>query len=525
MRKRKARIFSLFILTLVATLSFASCSILKELINGKSVDITGNTDKLNSDNTVEESGVGRALTTQGGSTLPSLGSPNLLVVPVQFKGSTAFTNSDLSDIYQTFFGDSSDLVWESVSSFYKKSSYGKLNIGGMVADTVPTTYSLSYYENMATTNSGLSEAMSEIIKTVYTSLKSQFGNQLMTNFDSNDDGIIDGLWMVYNVDEDSTGSSDLRWAYTSWNATDTSTPVNVYCWASKNFMDKDSRLGGTDSHTYVHETGHMMGLEDYYDTSGNSQTLSPFGGIGMMDYNIQDLDAYSKWSCGWVDPKNIVTVNNVGDGLTIDMEPFESSGDAVVLALADNNGWFGEEYVILEYYTPTGLNERDAKYQYCNTGLFTSSGYPYGYKTSGILAYHVDSRYALYNYSTRTGNESFVRYITSLSDLKTTKMTNTMNSSQFIALLNDNASYSSSSTKNMNFLISIYDASGKYGTLSKTSYSSASNADDSYIYTKGKTLNPDNISKQSIHGDSTFGISMKVDSITSSKTTITISKN
>lgn len=519
MKKRK--ILNVSILVLTAILSLTSCNIFDNMINGKSVDITGNTEKLNSDNTVEESGVGKALTTQGGSTLPSIGNPNILVVPVQFKGSTSFTSSDLSNIYQTFFGDSSDLVWESVSSFYKKSSYGKLNIGGMVANTVTTTNSLKYYESMASSNSGLSGVMTEIIKTVYSSLKSQFGNQLMSNFDSNDDGIIDGLWMVYNVDEDSSGSSDLRWAYTSWDATDSSTPVNVYCWASMNFMDKDSRLGGTDAHTFIHETGHMMGLEDYYDTSGNSRTLSPFGGIGMMDYNIQDLDAYSKWACGWINPKKIVTVNNVGDGLTIEMEPFESSGDVVVLGLSDSNGWFGEEYVILEYYTPTGLNERDAKYQYCNSGIFTTSGYPYGYKTSGILAYHVDSRYGLYNYNSRTGSASFSRYISSLSDFNDFNVTN----SQFIALLYDNASYSSSSSRNAEYLISIYDASGKYGNLSRTTSTSGSNADDSYIYTKGKTLNPDNVSLQKIHSDSSFGISMKADSITSSKATITISKN
>lgn len=521
---KKNKLLGIVGLTMALTMTLASCSIFDGLFDKTSdIDITGNTEKMNSNPSVSYSGVGRALETQGGSTLPSLGTPNLLVVPVQFKGSTAFTSSDLSDIYKTFFGDGDDLVWESVSSFYEESSYGKLHLGGMVADTVTTKYNLSYYESMAnSSDSGLSTVMNEIIKTVYDGLLTQFGskNQLMKNFDADNDGTIDGIWMVYNVDEDDTGSSDLRWAYTSWNMNE-SAPINVYCWASKNFMDKDSRLKGNDAHTFIHETGHMMGLEDYYDTSGLSRTLSPFGGLGMMDYNILDMDAYSKWACGWVDPKNIVTVNNVGDGLTIEMDDFESSGDVVVLGLSDNGGWFGEEYVILEYYTPTGLNERDSSYYYASSGLLSSGGYPLGYTKSGILAYHVDSRYGIYNYNSRTGATSFKSYVTSLSQLQK----GSISSSQYIALQYNNASTSSTSGKDTEFLISIYDASNGYGNLKKSSYSSATNSDNNYLYTKEKTLNPDSITMQPIHSDSMFGISMTVDSITSSTATITITKN
>jgi len=54
-----------------------------------------------------------------------------------------------------------------------------------------------------------------------------------------------------------------------------------------------------DAHMLVHETGHMLGLEDYYSYSGLE---NPCGGVDMMDLNVGDHDAYSKMVLGWVNP-------------------------------------------------------------------------------------------------------------------------------------------------------------------------------------------------------------------------------
>ena len=57
--------------------------------------------------------------------LPSKGSPSILVIPVVFTD-CSLNEEELSyyhnKIDDTFFGESEDTYWESVSSFYNKSS-------------------------------------------------------------------------------------------------------------------------------------------------------------------------------------------------------------------------------------------------------------------------------------------------------------------------------------------------------------------------------------------------------------------
>ena len=50
-----------------------------------------------------------------------------------------------------------------------------------------------------------------------------------------------------------------------------------------------------------------------------------------------------------------------------------------------------DEYLLLEYYTPTGLNKFDCDYSY-----HYPYDYPQGPKASGIRVWHVDARLAKY---------------------------------------------------------------------------------------------------------------------------------
>ena len=213
-----------------------------------------------------------------------------------------------------------------------------------------------YYYNKGLITSGITKINAEFNIGEFIVITGESGSgkstllNVISGLDTYEDGemYIDGKETSHYGDE--TGKNDLLWAFTSWNTT-SSAPISVYCWASYGFMQKDARLKKKDAHTFIHETGHMLGLEDYYDTG---YSLSPFGGLGMMDYNILDLDVYSKWALGWIDPKTITNSTKLTNkGLTVTLKPFESSGDALVVGLPNNNGWYGEEYIILEYYTPT----------------------------------------------------------------------------------------------------------------------------------------------------------------------------
>lgn len=326
---------------------------------------------------------------------PSTGTPKMLVVPVLFSDtnvSTLMHDSEtiFSDLDKTFNGGKEETGWESVSSFYKKSSYGKLDM------------SADIYNDWIRLDKTLEEVMALDIKTykdptwyvvdyVVEVLKNQEID--LSQYDSNLDGFIDGIWLVYGVRNyahylnASDEMMNLLWAYTFWE--NNNSPVvgnpkaNVYCWGSYDFMYEGLNSKSPlklDAHTFIHETGHMLGLDDYYDYDETSR-LNPAGCLDMMDYNIGDHNAYSKFLLGWVEPQ----VFNFKSG-SYELKPFESSGDCLLVSTSSlNNISPLEEYLLIEFYTPTGLNSFDATYNY-------SEKYPLMFTQKGVKIYHIDAR-------------------------------------------------------------------------------------------------------------------------------------
>ena len=148
-----------------------------------------------------------------------------------------------------------------------------------------------------------------------------------------------------------------------------------------NYGGGDTSHCNIDSHTYTHEMGHMFGLEDYYDYSKQFQ---PAGGFSMQDANVGGHDPYSSYALGWG------SAYKPTETTTIYLKPFSETGEMILLAPSYNsyNSPF-DEYILVEYYTPTALNKYDSDYCYCN-------GYPQGPKASGIRVWHVDARLLTY---------------------------------------------------------------------------------------------------------------------------------
>lgn len=305
--------------------------------------------------------------------LPSIGNSKALVIPVSFIDYKAPIMMK-SDLEKAFFGSSSDTGWESLSSYYYKSSYGKLNITGTVLDVYNTGRTSTYYEKKY--NSG-QDADYEIIKSALEYYDDQINYD---EYDSNDDGYIDSLYIVYTTPLDFVNNDTLWWAYTYEYLTEDqefydNVEVDFYCFLGYDFLFEQTASGKPitlNTETIIHETGHMLGLDDYYDYDNS---VGPSGGIGggdMMDYNIGDHNAFSKLLLGWVDPI-IVT-----DSQTVNLKSFAETGQCVILLDEFNNTYFDEFYII-DYYTPNGLNSIEAG----NQGLFS---------TDGIRIYHVDAR-------------------------------------------------------------------------------------------------------------------------------------
>ncbi len=334
---------------------------------------------------------------------PSVGDVNFIVVPVWFTDSTdciAKTSRSKvrEDIEKAYFGISDDTGWESVSSYYYKDSFEKLNLSGIVTDWYECGYpSSSFYTN--------SYATSQLVINAYNWILSKNVIEDITKYDSDHDGFLDGLVLVYGYHDYSvigrTSSSHKNagnlWAYTSWIMNSKYKNVeqpgpSSFFWSSYDFMYDDgkytqSRTGkssyGTgdntimtiDPHTFIHETGHMFGLPDYYDYSGeHSYSL----GFSMQDYNVGAHDPYSRFSLGWASA--IVPTETT----KINLPLMEESGTFVLLSPEYHDSAF-DEYLALELYSPTGLNEFDSENQYLQH-------YPAGPQKVGVRLWHVDSR-------------------------------------------------------------------------------------------------------------------------------------
>ena len=305
--------------------------------------------------------------------LPSTGNSKALVIPVSFVDYRAPVSMK-SDLEKAFFGSSNDTGWESLSSYYYKSSYGKLNITGKVLDVYSTGKTSSYYQRKYLAGE---DADYEIIKAALEYYDDQINYD---EYDSNKDGYIDSLYIIYTTPIDQVNNNTLWWAYTYEYLTSDyeyydNVEVDYYCFLGYEFFYERAASGKRimlNTETVIHETGHLLGLDDYYDYD---KSVGPNGGIGggdMMDFNIGDHNPFSKILLGWVTP--IVVTKDT----SIELSQFPTSGECLIILDKFNNNYF-DEYYVVDYYAPTYLNQLEAGYQ----GLFSEKG---------IRIYHVDAR-------------------------------------------------------------------------------------------------------------------------------------
>jgi M6 family metalloprotease-like protein len=327
--------------------------------------------------------------------LPSTGDVNLLVIPILIPGYETINTFDaktdndkvIKDIDTAFFGKTEETGYESVSSFYYKSSYGKLNLQGTVTDWFdPTKYASGITNAASITLSRTYELVNEAL-----TWATKYQNINLTDYDNDSDGYVDGVWFVYSAPDYSKNgphTDDLNyWAYTSWTnqttAGNTKKPVaNLFGWASYDFMYESYGYSSLDSHTFIHETGHFLGLTDYYSDSGS---YNPIGKVDMMDSNIIDHNSYSKMLLGWSKPYIVLNGET-----TIDLYTMENENSFIVIPADDfeiTNGEFDPfgEYILIELYSNDGLNYKDSKVK-------LSSDRPLAMNSTGVRIYHIDSR-------------------------------------------------------------------------------------------------------------------------------------
>ncbi|MBQ3571890.1 MAG: hypothetical protein IJA15_03565, partial [Clostridia bacterium] len=312
--------------------------------------------------------------------------PSVLVVPVDFSDAPAGVSYPIEKLEKVFNGTVGETDYYSVHDYYFTSSYGKLDIDFTVlnywfraenSSTYYKNFTIDYYgDNIA---AGDMLLIDEVLKALEPSMD-------LTKFDSDNNSVIDAIIIVNTLEINS--DEDMHWAYRYWNLyTDEQdnyyeydgVSANDYMWLSYNFMyetyDEEGNVEFTDktacnTYTFIHEFGHVLGADDYYDTEGINY---PLEGCDIMDSMSGDHNPYSKFNYGWLTTSTLITAK---ESVTLTLNPFTTTGETIIIA----NNWNEDlgayqEYYVIAYYTAEGLNGGNAGY----------------FARDGVVVYHVNA--------------------------------------------------------------------------------------------------------------------------------------
>lgn len=317
---------------------------------------------------------------------PLVGNVKILVIPVWFSDSDEFINNNqknqiLSDLNTMLFDTENNVKFRSLKQYYLEESYGRLNLYGSVKDWYELGLS---YKDFSALSSLSTKTIADKAITWYFN---HYLDESIADYDLNNDGIIDALMLYYGspyVGNPTTDDEYIQNGRAYVGKTKVNSYVDQYAFISavnmynltynkdaKEIMNNTDDLkaysGGLDSKTTIHEFGHMIGATDYYDE--NIKNNNPAGEFSMQDNNKGSHDPYTVVSYGWTKPY-ILESSSYSKGSTIDitLNDFVNSGDVLFLTRSWNNTLY-DEFIVVELFTPEGLNKYDSNSGLSNVGF------------------------------------------------------------------------------------------------------------------------------------------------------------
>ena len=290
--------------------------------------------------------------------MPTKGTVKVLALLIAFNDYPGTTSA--STMASRLFGDGQGgAPFDSLRNYYRRSSYNQLEIQGNVLGWYTAPYARS---TVAETDAGRQNLIKEAL-TFY----DQQGHDF-TQYDNDGDGAIDYFcvfwtgphgdwstfwWGYYTGFYDGTYRLDgKRLSNYSWQ-------WELYNYPSGNFSPS----------TIVHETGHALGVPDYYDYDGSVGPQGGVGGLDIMDGTAGDHNCFSKFMLDWISPAVVA-----GGQQTVSLRASGLYPDAVIFMPGAVSGRIFDEYFMVQNRYRSGND----------TGLFTGG--------DGLLLWHVDAR-------------------------------------------------------------------------------------------------------------------------------------
>lgn len=288
--------------------------------------------------------------------LPAEGAPRMLTLLIAFSDMPGFTDAAVVEDRILGDGEPTDFPVESLTAFYRRASYERLEITGSVLGWYTTDYPRSQV-----TESYLGRQA--LIKEVMNHYDAE-GHDF-SQYDNDGDGVIDYLAIIWTGAHGEWAS--FWWGYQTafWNDDFELDGVRVgtYSWQWENY----DWPGEFTPRVLIHETGHALGLPDYYDYDDGIGPPGGCGGLDQMDGNWGDHNAFSKWILGWLEPRIFNQESH-----DVVLSPSDEFPDAAVFMHGDPVTDPYAEYFIVQARRREG-----------NDATFP---------TDGVLIWHVDAR-------------------------------------------------------------------------------------------------------------------------------------
>jgi M6 family metalloprotease domain len=300
-------------------------------------------------------------------TFSTSGSPKSLVILVNFSDNSfsvptpnaAFTNLlNLS-------GYSANGGTGSAKDYFMSASLGKFSPQFDVVGPYTLPHPLAYYgTNKVDGNDTLPQQM------VIDACTQAFQNGVnFTQYDTDNNGIVDNVFIYYaGYNEAEHGPANTIWPH-RWNLGNYSTKFNgriIYDYACTSELKGYSGTNMCGIGTFCHEFGHVLGLPDYYDTSGNNlPTLGIWDIMSSGNYNNYGrtpptYSCYDRFFLNWLTPQQVNSASDLTllptyQGTT---QPANTNQQSYLLSATTHNlsgsNPSPSEFFMLEYRKQTG---------------------------------------------------------------------------------------------------------------------------------------------------------------------------